>query len=130
MNKDTVREGATASRLAVDVAAYKMLEALRAVMKDVNLQDAEYAPEFHQAAEALSHAEKVLINKAPTPDPVVEELSAALEKCFWYLGEQIDAKPLNVSAGDGTQALSSELARILDRVRPLRQINLKLEAGK
>lgn len=41
-------------------------------------------------------------------------LRATLEKCFAYLGRQIKCKTLNVSAADGTQELSRELAKLLD----------------
>ncbi len=45
-----------------------------------------------------------------------EAVQAALEKCFLHLGNEIERKTLNDSAADGTQALSAEVARVLDAV--------------
>lgn len=55
------------------------------------------------------------------------DLCATLEKCFWHLGEEIKRKHLNESASDGTQALSKEIALVLDRVRPMRGANERTE---
>ena len=41
---------------------------------------------------------------------------AALAKCHAHLGKEIERKTLNESAADGTQALSAEVAALLDAV--------------
>lgn len=47
-----------------------------------------------------------------------ERLRTTLIKCFRHLGADIQRKHLNESAKDGTQALSSEIAKLLDSPPP------------
>ena len=54
----------------------------------------------------------------------VRNVIAALEKCFWHLGDEIKRKTINESAADGTQALSREVGRILDAASPNSVIRL------
>lgn len=44
------------------------------------------------------------------------DMRVMLEKCFAHLGAEIERKTLNESAADGTQALSREVAALLDAV--------------
>ena len=56
-----------------------------------------------------AEANAALIRKAP-------EMFAALVKCSAHLGAEIEQKALTESAADGTQALSREVATLLDVV--------------
>jgi len=47
----------------------------------------------------------------------IADMRATLEKCFRHLIVEIERKTLNESAADGTQALSLEVAKILDEMR-------------
>lgn len=60
-----------------------------------------------------SEADAKLIAAAP-------DLLAMLEKCFWHFGNEIKRMPLNDSAATGTQAMSQQVAKLLDAVRPLK----------
>lgn len=61
----------------------------------------------HAWGVVASEADARLLQSAPA-------LAAALQKCFLHLGEEIQRKTLNESAKDGTQALSKEVAKLLD----------------
>lgn len=56
-----------------------------------------------------AEANATLIRNAP-------EMFAMLAKCAGHLGKEIERKTLNESAADGTQALSREVAALLDAV--------------
>lgn len=55
-----------------------------------------------------------IIDRLTTVKMERDKMRETLKKCFAHLGKEIQRKSLNESSADGTQALSREVAEILD----------------